>query len=558
MKRDWLRRRISAYGHRLAACGRWRGWALALGVLSAAPSAAEMVELDDARLARITPGAAPAFVHGPVTSSPSPDDDQSQRPATGVFVANANAVLRSRDEVRLTGDAQSKLSAGTVSNASGADVANGSNVFDRGASGSLFGVDQSNQVTQTAVTTGSLGYFATFGALDESEHQTEESISSSSVLQMHNEHRDRHVVLTSTTRTIDAEVIPDHIGIFDEEVSLGDREIAFPDYKLGFDEFTILLADLPGDKFDVKIVVPGVSLTVTGAKLSAELVIDGPNVILRNPKFTLPELTLTVCCQIGGGSVDIPIPGFSSIPLGDITLENVNPLQDLGFDYGYALLGDGNVTTTSGGIVVDGSIPIDLDALLASMPKPVIPVEIFGVFLFNITLSLPPLNLPTLALDVGFEADFPLPGGFANEEFGGDDCHLVSSASGHCTVTVLRTSQVLHDGYESVTSESLDSFEESHLSVATEVKLGQVTVEGAEAKFTVLRNSELTNASYKVVIVKGNAQSGLSALHTSNAVSSIVANGLNVTRVPVADLEQPGQSRISVTQRNNFVQIGGL
>ena len=555
MKRNWSRRRLSA-------CDRWWGWALALSlcVSGATPSAAEPVELNNARLSIFTAGSPPVLdfaLDDGATSNPISGDDQAQRPATGVFVSNTSGVTSSRGEVRLAGDTQSQLTASAMTNASVADVANGSNVFDLGASGgldkSLFRIDQENQIIQTTATTGSLGYFTTLGPLRESEFQNQHSFSSSSTLQMRDELRDRHVKLTSITRTIDAEVIPDRLGL-GEDLSLGQKTIVFPDFGLEFAGFTIPLIDLPGDLFDVKIVVPGSSLTVTGAKLGAELVLDGPDVILKNPTFTLPGLKLTICCDIGGNDVDINIPGLALPPIADISLKGLNPLKDVGFDYGYAVLGDGSIGVTAGGIVVDGVIPIDLNALLALLPPPVIPVVIFGVHLFDIPLILPPLNLPTLALNVGFSADFPLPDGL-NQEFGGDNCHLVSTTSGHCTVTVLRTVEEQYDGYESVTSYSLDTFQESHLSAYTEHELGEVTVEGAEAKFIVLRNSELQSESYKVVVVNENAQSSLRALHAVNAVGAIVGNGFNATRTRALG---GIHSSASVTQLNTFVQIGGL
>ena len=247
-----------------------------------------------------------------------------------MFVSNTSGVTSSRGEVRLAGDAQSQSTAGAVTNASVADVANGSNVFDLGASGgpnkSLFGIDQENQVIQTAATTGSLGYFTTLGPLRESGFQNQDSVSSSSILQMRDEHRDRHVKLTSITRTIDAEVVPDRLGFFGEEVPLGERTISFPDFTLGFDDFEIPLLDLPGDDFDLTAIIPGLSLTVKGAKLGAQLVIDGPDVILKQPVFTLPGLTFSVClffvCSDSFPRVDLTIPGIP-IPLGnDITLND--------------------------------------------------------------------------------------------------------------------------------------------------------------------------------------------------------------------------------------------
>ena len=304
-----------------------------------------------------------------------------------------------------------------------------------------------------------------------------------------------------------------------------------------------------------RLEVPGASLTVTGAQLGAELVLDGPDVLLKNPTFTLPGLTLTVCCILGVG-VNFPIPGLP-ISVADISLKDLNPLKDVGFDYGYAVLGDGSIGVTAGGIVVDGVIPIDLNELLALLPPPVIPISIFGIPLFDIPLALPPLNFPPLVLDVGFSADFPLPDGL-NQEFGGDNCHLVSTTGGRCTVTVLRRVEEQRDGYESVTSYSLDTFQESHLSVSTEHELGEVTVEGAEAKFIVLRNSELQNESYKVVVVNENAQSSLRALHAVNAVGAIVGNGFNATRTPALRDGGGIHSSASVTQLNTFVQIGGL
>ena len=561
-----------------------RGWTVALvmglAVSGAVRSEAQPVALADARLARITADASstsdPPTVGGYRIGSVA-EGQQPELSATGVYVSNTRVASSHHDEVRLTGDAQSQIVAGGITNAAGADVANATNLFD----GSLseepdkyrIEIEQQNRVEQTAKLTGSLGEFATLGPSRESSFDNQHSTWSTFTSGRSREHRDRHVQLTSVTRTIDAVVIPDSIGLFDEPISLGTQVIQLPGFQLGFDSFDVelVLVDLPGELFDIKgsFKILGPSFIVRGATLTTgSVVIDGPDVILMRPRLTLPRLEFGFCFLSGGCTGDnsnqgvtLAIPSITiPIGLGDLVLSDVNPLSELGIDYGYAVLGDGRVTVSSGGVEVRGAIPIDLDALVGLFSNVRIPLSALSGGLVNdliIPIPIPPLNLPTFEIPVDFALDFPLPEGF-DREFGGDDCHLVSSASGHCSASVIYTVEETHDGYESVTAYQFDTFEESHLSISTDRELGEVIVEGAEARVSVLRNSALESESYRVVVVRENSQKGLRALHAVNAAGAIVGNGVNVIRLSGSVESGAALPNSNVMQLNTFVQIGGL
>jgi len=56
------------------------------------------------------------------------------------------------------------------------------------------------------------------------------------------------------------------------------------------------------------------------------------------------------------------------------------------------------------------------------------------------------------------------------------------------------------------------------------------------------------------ISMAGHAQQGMRIFNSVNAVSSVAANAMNISRLPVLSGESPAMTRISMLQHNYFSQ----
>jgi hypothetical protein len=80
---------------------------------------------------------------------------------------------------------------------------------------------------------------------------------------------------------------------------------------------------------------------------------------------------------------------------------------------------------------------------------------------------------------------------------------------------------------------------------------GAVAMEGAQAEYVVIDDSSLELVSGQTLTLASGAQSGVTAMNVVNAVGSMVANGVNVSRTRV---ESGSGLPAELSQRNVVVQ----
>jgi hypothetical protein len=84
-----------------------------------------------------------------------------------------------------------------------------------------------------------------------------------------------------------------------------------------------------------------------------------------------------------------------------------------------------------------------------------------------------------------------------------------------------------------------------------------LNVEEGQADLIVLRDATLIKTDYRLVIVSGEAQSGVRALNMVNTATAIVGNGVNLSTERAGAQVGTGLSS-ATSQINSFRQVGGL
>ena len=484
-----------------------------------------------------------------------------------MLLIEAEATLESTAAVTLGDDAQSGARALNLVNAAGSDAAQGVNVANRDA-GLAAGseramIEQRNEIAQSAGAPAVIGELIAPGGtvvrrLEEtgtSSHATRNSVLSATV--------DRRVAAESVTTRFQAEVLPEFVGLFDTPVSLGGHEIALPAFAIDFSPFDVdfdfgesWVADWFDQTVDVTIDIAAVE--VEGASLRlGEVTLEGNDILVSSPTLTMPELTFTFCfvargCggEDGGDPVTVTVGG-RTFGLDPIRLTDANPLGDLGMSFGYAVAGDGTISFDSGGVEVSGHIPLDLGSLGALGFDIDIP-EIGVLSGFTGSFETPVIEIP-----IDLDLDFPLPD-LLSRSIAGEACVLVGNQE---TCTPLDRTVAT---FEERTSGSADSeiaevaASESHALVELERTRGDLRVEQGQADIVVLRDSELADRRYRLVVISGEAQSRIRVANIVNSATAIVGSGLNLGTGRAGTRDAIGGSATSLTQTNSFNQVGGL
>jgi len=81
---------------------------------------------------------------------------------------------------------------------------------------------------------------------------------------------------------------------------------------------------------------------------------------------------------------------------------------------------------------------------------------------------------------------------------------------------------------------------------------GQMT--GAEAELLALSNGSLTLDNNNTILLSENAQQNMRVFNSVNAVASVAANAMNISRLPVMTGGSSAMSQISMQQHNRFIQ----
>lgn len=514
--------------------------------------AAQPVSLDEQGLDRIT-AASPADWRPPV--------------AGPMIVIEAGAERVGTAVVALDGDAQAGARGLNLVNASDADAAQGLNISDR-STDSVVGtrvldIEQRNEISQSAEGFAVLGSFDSPGGLVEQSRLESGTVSEATRSMRRIERIDRSIAAQTVTTRFTAEVEPDFVGLFDTPVSLGGREVSLPDFEISFRPFEVdfefgdsWFANMFEKVVDVTLNIA--ALDVRGASLQlGDVTFDGNDVIIAGPRLTMPSLSFTFCfvdrgCsgEDGGDPVTVTVGG-KTFNLDPITLADANPLGDLGMSFGYAVAGDGTITFEAGGVEVVGSIALDLGELTGL--DFVIDIPEIG----PLSGFMGSLELPTFEIPIDLQVDFPQPS-FTDREIGGQAC-VLSDGQQQCT-PLDRTVESFEERRFSVDATEVAETErsEERQLVTFERTRGDLSVEQGQADIVVLRDSELTDRRYRLIIVGGNAQSGVRAANLVNSATAIVGSGLNLSAERVSERMRSGGFESSLSQTNSFHQVGGL
>lgn len=254
---------------------------------------------------------------------------------------------------------------------------------------------------------------------------------------------------------------------------------------------------------------------------------------LTAPKIDFGKLFLDTAL------IDIDID-FGSIGGGTVTNEYALPglgvhIDELNFGTGFSLSGGGSHTLIEpGGLTVDGELTLGLNAyakLVIDLSKTVLDIAKKTVVdeSFSATVAI-----PFVLLDENFENESfdPLPG-----ESGGSS--EIITELGNDVIEEINTVDIA----ESFLNESYEH---------TVLTGGQMT--GAEAELLALSKGNLSIENSSDIILTQSAQKNMRVFNGVNAVASVAANALNISRQPVIRTGTSNLPRISMQQHNLFIQ----
>lgn len=218
----------------------------------------------------------------------------------------------------------------------------------------------------------------------------------------------------------------------------------------------------------------------------------------------------------------------------DITLPGMGlQLDELNLGAGFALNGDGNLMLgDSGHFTVNGNLDFELTAytkLVIDLSKTVLNLD--KATLLDESVDLVDLDIDFTLLDIQIDP-FAMVPGYVDDSI--NEIHNL----GNNTEKIIDASDVAES-----------SFNDSY--VHSSITGGQMT--GAEAELLALSDGSLSVDSSNNVVLSDSAQKNMQVINGVNAVSSVAANALNISRMPTFRAS-PVSVRTSTTQVNSFNQ----
>ena len=497
------------------------------------------------------------------------DDGMEQNPE--VFaIMQSSADLRRARVLLLKGSTQQQATGLNLDNAVTSDIVSTNNIFDGG--------DLTVEDVTTAIEINQVNNLAQF-------HRSQGSLSSSFAGYRHetivyresgSESFDYHVFSSiyqqrrSEIRRNDSLFSKAQVG--DEFASLDEINAnAMPIALISPPLFGTFLAFGPigkvdstlFGKFGAKLEYTGV--TIAGLGITLDNIAAGGinnNDLLLGSSVILPELDLGIldlrACivecvnpilnlgSLGGNSVPftINVPGFGP------------QVDELNLGFGFALSGTAPVLQVEpGSLTINGDAAIKITPF-ARLTLDFSQLEILGLNVGGLVKVLKVFKdengEPTDKVVREFELsllDKQIEFLLLDREFGSDQFETMPGDPDTNTNEV-----VTHDN-DTVEIYRANDVAESAVNQSYQHSIligGQMT--GAEAELLAMSESNLSVDTNNSISMAGHAQQGMRIFNSVNAVSSVAANAMNISRLPVLSGESPAMTRISMLQHNYFSQ----
>jgi len=281
----------------------------------------------------------------------------------------------------------------------------------------------------------------------------------------------------------------------------------------------------------------------------------GSSVIL--PKLDLGILDLKACIveclnpilnlgSLGGSSVPftINVPGFGP------------QVDELNLGFGFALSGAAPVLQVEpGSLTINGEAAIKITPF-ARLTLDFSQLEILGLNVGTLVKGLKifkdengePTDKVVRELELSLldkQIEFLL----LDREFGSDQFETMPGDP------ITNTNEVVTQDNDTVEIYRVNDVAESAVNQSYQHSIligGQMT--GAEAELLAMSESNLSVDYNNSISMAGHAQQGMRIFNSVNAVSSVAANAMNISRLPVLSGESPAMTRISMLQHNYFSQ----
>lgn len=254
------------------------------------------------------------------------------------------------------------------------------------------------------------------------------------------------------------------------------------------------------------------------------------------------EVTLWDLGHLGGGKI-----------YPDFILEDLAPdVKELNLGSGISFDGDAQLITNAGNIKVSGDFYLRVTPY-ASLTLDFRNLVLFGVNIgdkgllkdkhgngvakrtYTWEIDLIKELVPFELLDKKLEIT-PIEIGFVEEDHSSDE-------------------EVLYDGSEGFEVHKLTDIAESSLSEFYEHTIltgGQMT--GAQAELLALSEGTLSIDNNNNVSLSGSAQQNMRVFNSVNAVTSVAANAMNISRLPTITRGSSAATQVSMQQHNRFIQ----
>lgn len=309
------------------------------------------------------------------------------------------------------------------------------------------------------------------------------------------------------------------------------------------------------DYTGIQFTGPGLSIDsiYVGGNENKDLVLGTS---ITTPKLDFGDLDIKACVSACvETNWDLGFIGGSSIHP-EFILKNLAPeVEELNLGTGIAFNGIGQVTSNSGNFTIDGDIFIKVTPY-ASLTLDFSKLELLGVDVGKVIKDLAGFKdengdatnilTKTWSFDIFNET---LPFELLNEELNIAPVDIAFGEPEHVSDEVLIQDNDTFEVYKSndIAESSFNESYEHTISTG-----GQMT--GAQAELLALSEGNLSVDNSSNILLTESAQKNMRVFNGVNAVASVAANALNISRSPSITTGTSAVPRISMQQHNRFIQ----
>lgn len=240
-----------------------------------------------------------------------------------------------------------------------------------------------------------------------------------------------------------------------------------------------------------------------------------------------------------------------------IILEGMGSVFDdeLNLNTGFAFVGNGNLVISPPSLKVAGQLNLSIDAdLTFTLDLASVDLGLLGTWPKTWSWPDNAENENIIDLEIPFTL-LDITGDSYNDSF---DAELVAKLGPGDVSANIDISNIPPETDENSSlifdTDFIDIGESSSSEIYKHTVLtgGQMT--GAEAELLALSEGTLSVNNNNNVLLKGSAQQNMRIIHSVNAVTSVAANAMNISRLPVITRGSSAVQRVSMQQHNRFVQ----